>query len=1010
MVKRSIVLLLLGGGAAFSLGLAEPQVSQPVKASAATTTYALLDNTFQISHMRVNALDDGTSFGLGTNWQQTTMPALSSSDASFIRGVINAPSAGTYSFTFDYRGAAYPLQVYVNSTTAQSFTLPSTSWAEGTSAIDLALAVGDNAVLFQVNAWGGIKSIAFDSTLTLKSHAHDPNSDGVYYAVGDGYLNDTVLQGYDGDITAAATTVIAAPYKLDSNSEYDGYSQFVLPANATAKSLDITYYQTAYQGSGLNGLSFSVNGGRDSFVEFKGTTINSPLVQNINPTAFGLDLSAGGTLKIHSNSNNSGKIGLVSVAFSTTDPNPVGPQLDYDAHSADTLRNEVTLRGRQFQSSGDIVMDWSGSGIEFSLTNASAAKLNCIASSAKLAWTIDDGEVQRANVATGTALLLAQDLDKTKTHTIKIYKDNEAAGGLCAIHSLEVEKGGVVAKLAAKTLKFDFVGASIVCANQIDHDGNISAYGGFARVLSDLFNADFHSTCVSGRGLMEGYNSEESWAASQTNQLQDLYWQNSHFRDAALLYDTTAYTPDVLIANIGDNDLGATIMKTFSTTIDMYVTALKTFHGKLRTAYPNSEIIYMYGTYQNRRFNSEYQAAVNELAATDSKVDYIYMPFYGDGKDTHPSYAQHQMIASRLASLIEKDTAYRAVSALPAVGERYELENAALLGTGATANTDPGSDINYAQLFSEWGYVGGLGAAGGTNITNPSQIKTDGSNVKIMSRGITITKGGTYALRMGYSTSASNVACYAKVDQEDWQKIDLPSTGGWTTVYESTALNLKLAAGTHTILITGALTSTTWYNADFIELTLQASLPYYTIAYPSSSAYAITGPSSVEEGSSFNFTVTLTANYTKSVLTVKANGTLLGKQNDGSYLVSNVTSLTTITITGEALNQWKLTFKDEDGTIYSQETYEVGAAVTAVADPTKEGYTFTGWDKTVPSTMPNGDLTLTAQWEAKVEPEPSSSGTNLPLILGLSIGGGVLVLAGAGVLVVIIMKKKHGVK
>lgn len=62
-------------------------------------------------------------------------------------------------------------------------------------------------------------------------------------------------------------------------------------------------------------------------------------------------------------------------------------------------------------------------------------------------------------------------------------------------------------------------------------------------------------------------------------------------------------------------------------------------------------------------------------------------------------------------------------------------------------------------------------------------------------------------------------------------------------------------------------------------------------------------------------------------------------------------------------NSYLLTYKDSlSAGVYASQTYKYGAAVTAIADPTKTGYTFTGWSPTVPATMPPGALTVYAQW------------------------------------------------
>lgn len=62
-------------------------------------------------------------------------------------------------------------------------------------------------------------------------------------------------------------------------------------------------------------------------------------------------------------------------------------------------------------------------------------------------------------------------------------------------------------------------------------------------------------------------------------------------------------------------------------------------------------------------------------------------------------------------------------------------------------------------------------------------------------------------------------------------------------------------------------------------------------------------------------------------------------------------------------NSYLLTYKDSlSAGVYASQTYKYGAAVTAIADPTKTGYTFTGWSPTVPDTMPPVALTVYAQW------------------------------------------------
>ncbi len=155
--------------------------------------------------------------------------------------------------------------------------------------------------------------------------------------------------------------------------------------------------------------------------------------------------------------------------------------------------------------------------------------------------------------------------------------------------------------------------------------------------------------------------------------------------------------------------------------------------------------------------------------------------------------------------------------------------------------------------------------------------------------------------------------------------------------------------------------------ADVTELTVQWTAPTYTVTLHANGG-------TINSGNVTEYTYGVGA-----TLLIADDMTYTGHTFKGWYDNENLTGYPVTAIgdteTGNKeywakweINQYTITVKPENGKADITITQDYGTPITAPADPTREGYTFIGWDTEIPTTMPAEDMTVTAQWKDSEKP------------------------------------------
>ena len=150
--------------------------------------------------------------------------------------------------------------------------------------------------------------------------------------------------------------------------------------------------------------------------------------------------------------------------------------------------------------------------------------------------------------------------------------------------------------------------------------------------------------------------------------------------------------------------------------------------------------------------------------------------------------------------------------------------------------------------------------------------------------------------------------------------------------------------------------------ADVTELTVQWTAPTYAVTLN-------TNGGTINNGNVTGYTYGVGA-----ALPAADDMTYTGHTFKGWYDNENLTGSPVTAIGGAEtgnkeywakweIDQYTITFDTNGGSEIAPITQDYGTEITAPDNPTRKGYTFKGWDKEIPKTMPADNITVKAQWE-----------------------------------------------
>ncbi len=316
-----------------------------------------------------------------------------------------------------------------------------------------------------------------------------------------------------------------------------------------------------------------------------------------------------------------------------------------------TETNRYRILGRTEPSEKGALLPWSNSGIEFSFCGNRAelhfAGYNGTAPVYVKVFS-DNGTARYGLHGLTDKILL--DFDCNTVHTVKVLRISEGCEPLI-FKKVRIygETPEFLPPPSEKPLKLEFLGDSITAGFGDMASADKNEYATYeqdstqtyAYLTAKQLDAEIRTVCMSGQGVW--HSCGEDVGVRFEEMFDRSLWNKAG-------YDHSLWQPDFMILNCGTNDVPG------GTTEEIMYTEGAKLLDKVRKAYPESVIIWMYGM-MNGKFKAVLQRLIDDRRASDPKVNFLPVDdIYGQkdevGAVGHPNVHASERVSALLAAFI----------------------------------------------------------------------------------------------------------------------------------------------------------------------------------------------------------------------------------------------------------------------------------------------------------------------------------------------------------------------